>query len=145
MGIPILHFDFLFQAEEASRTFLEEEEEEEGGEKDTRAEGKGCKGEEGGGLVVVSGRKALVRLDDIARRGQLPRLPPRHRALYAPGEGIKRTCHVFPDPPRLRNLSFRRPYCICRRAGSGLYFRIDWVGFGRESDGIRKVLEEKSH
>lgn len=81
-----------------------------GGEKDTRAEGKGCKGEEGGGLVVVSGRKALVRLDDIARRGQLPRLPPRHRALYAPGEGIKRTCHVFPDPPRLRNLSFRRPY-----------------------------------
>lgn len=27
---------------------------------------------EGGGLVVVTGRKALARLDDIARRGQLP-------------------------------------------------------------------------
>lgn len=28
------------------------------------------------------------------------------RALYAPGEGIKRTCHVFPDPPASITKSF---------------------------------------
>lgn len=47
MGIPILHFDFLFQAEEASRTFLEEEEEE-GGERRIREQrAKGAKGRRG--------------------------------------------------------------------------------------------------
>lgn len=83
---------------------LEKEKEEEEEEKtDSRAEGKGCKEEEREEeedwlLSLPVGRLSWDWTTLLVEAS--------FRALYAPGEGIKRTCHVFPDPPASITKSF---------------------------------------